>query len=475
MLEGEALVLVGNPALNALIWAVLVVGFGYFARRQSHRLIRGLFSGVRRFCRMLARYCVHAERHVRAWTRSLLVAQARRRVVERAEWDMGRLHADIQAELGDLPALQQQARDHLSMVEEDHRRSGPMPPDVPGWPRMLEQLGPELGAADPSVKRTLEDLRDGLELQRVDLLDAYRRATRRRYLLLHRTIPHWRRARRALEQMGDRVDRLRARTDRVLNSIGEYQALRDEHQVRVGALVGASLWRFVLAGVGLVLATAGFTVLGVSLVEPMNLLLGTVPAAEGLPGQGTLVTVLYVAAVGLIGLVVMESARMTTLLPGVDALGDSMCGWLFWVAFAALVVLAGAGALLRLQYGGMLPSALDSPWSATAAPALQAVLVFLLPFALMFGAVALAGIIIHGGIVVGLLVALVLQILMLVFRLLGSMAAFAGAIVVQLYDLVIFLPLWIEEAVRQKGWPSGGVAPSRRQLPSPPGDRPSHG
>lgn len=471
MLEGETLVLVGNPTLNALLWAMLVVVTGYFARRQAHRVIRGLFSGVRRFCRLLARYCVHAERHVRAWTRSLLVAQARRRAVERTEWDLGRLHAEMHAELADLPALQQQARDHLSMVEEDHRRSGPMPPDVPGWPRMLEQMGPELGAADPSVKRTLEDLRDGLELQRVDLLDAYRRATRRRYLLLHRTIPHWRRARRALEQLSDRLDRLRERADRVLGSISDYQALRDEHQVRVGALVGASLWRFVFAGAGLVLAAMGFTVLGVSLLEPMNLLLGTAPAAEGLPGMGLLATVLHVAALGLVGLMVMESARLTTLFPGIDALGDGLRGWLFWITFAALLVLACVAAFLRLQYGGMTSSALDSAWGAAAAPALQAVLVFLLPFALMFSAVALAAAMAHGGIVFGLVVGLVLQILMLVFRLLGSMAAFAGAIVVQVYDLVIFLPLWIEDAVRQKGWPSGGVAPGRRQLPSPPVDR----
>lgn len=470
MLQGETLVLVGNPMLNALIWAVLVVVLGYFARRQAHGLIRGLFSGVRRFCRLLARYCVHAETHVRSWTRALLVAQARRRAVARAEWDIGRLHAEMQAELGDLPALQQQARDHLSMVEEDHRRSGPMPPDVPGWPRMLEQLGPELGAADPSVKRTLEDLRDGLELQRVDLLDAYRRATRRRYLLLHRTIPHWRRARRSLEQMGDRLDRLRARADRVLHSINDYQALRDEHDVRVGALVGASVWRCLFAVAGLVLAAAGFTVLGVSLVEPMNLLLGTAPVAEGLPGLGALATVLHVAALGLVGLVVMESARMTTLLPGVDALGDRLRGWLFWLAFAALVVLACVGAGLRLLYGGMAPSALDSQWGATAAPALQAMLLLVLPFALMFSAVALAAVMTHGGIVVGLVVGLILQLLMLVFRLLGSMAAFAGAIVIQVYDLVIFLPLWIEEAVRQKGWPAGGITPVRRQLPSPPGD-----
>lgn len=468
MAAGDILALTASPGLNGLIWAVAVMAIGYLARQPAHALIHVVAVGVRRLFRLLARYCAHAEVHVRAWARATLVANAQRRALWRADWNVERLEEELRTGLADLPPLQQHLRDHLSRVEADYRSSGAVPPEIPGWPKMLENLGPELGAADPSVKQALQDLRDGLETQRADLLDAYRRAARRRYLLLHRTMPHWRRVRRALERMTERLDQLQDRAERVLGSIRAYEALRSENRVRIGVLAGGALWRFGFSVMGLALAALGFAMLWHLIVEPVVALLGNAPLAEGFPGRGQAATVLLLGTIALLGLLLLETTRVTHLFPGIDAMGEGVRRWLFWLAYTCMVLLAVACAALQVRFGGPLEAIPAMDWEEAAAMGLEATLVLVLPFALVFAGVPVAGAMAHGGATAALLLALVLQVLMLTFRLLGSLAAFAGAVLVQVYDLIIFLPLWIEDMIRTHGWRvSRGLVPLRRRLPAP--------
>lgn len=471
MLERDALALTTSPVLNTLIWVVLLLVAGYLARRPAHGLIRLVFSGLRRFLRLLARYCVHAEHHVRAWTRSVLVAQARQHARLSADWNVERLGGELDAELNSLSPLEQRLQEQLSLLEEDYRSSSAMPPDVPGWPQLVDHLGPDLGAADPTIKRTLEDLRDGLEMQRIDLLDAYRRASRRRYLVLHRTMPQWRRARRALEEMTRSIERLRGRSDEVLQSVRDYETLRDNDQVRIEVLAGNALWRFALSAGFLVMAGLGFLVLGQLLATPFTGLLGTAPVADGLPGLGVAVTALILVAPIVLGLCMLESCRMTYLLPGIVNLDEGIRRWLFWLSYALMVMLTVSCVAVVFTHGGIAPVALDTPFGGTLAPVVKSALVLLLPFALMFAALPLAGVIRHGRVVAGLGMALLLQIMMLLCRLLASLAAFVSSVLVQVYDLFIFLPLWIEETIRQRDWRDrGGLLTLRRQLPSPTAD-----
>ena len=470
MLEPEVLSLTPVPALNALIWALVVLVAGYLARTPVHRLIRLVFTGARRLLRLLARYCVHAEHHVRAWTRSVLLAQAQEQARNAADWNLERLGEDLERELKGIPELEQQLRAHLGRLEQDYRTSGAPPPDLPGWPRLVEHLGPDFGAVDPTVKKTLEDLRDGLETQRADLLDAYRRATRRRYLVLHRTMPYWRRVRGAVEELTARVERLRQRAEDALQRVNAYEALRDEHQVRIDVLAGQSLWRFTLSVAWLALAGLGFLVLGQLLAEPLNSLLGTTAPAAGLPGLGVSTAILLLGAVGLLGMLLLESSRVTRLLPGLSGQDTDTRRWLFWSGFAGLVALTTAFALLTLYHGGIPPAPMDTPLGPVMAPGVQAALVILLPCALVFSVLPVRGLVRHGRITGGYSVALALEVAMLLCRLLASLAAFVSSLLIQLYDLVIFLPLWVEETIRQRDWrvkPDALV--SRGRLPSPSG------
>lgn len=468
MLEQDTLALTANPTLDAVIWVSVFLVAGYFARRPAHGFIRLLFAELRRLLRLLARYCAHTGYHVRAWTRSVLIAQARQQARRTADWHVERLGKELSVEFAGLAALQQRLHEQLSLLEADYRSGRTLPPEVPGWPRLVEHLGPDLAAADPSIKRTLEDLRDGLEMQRADLLDAYRRASRRRYLALHRTMPQWRRASRALEEITRRIDRLRERADQVMDSVSHYERLHEEPHLRTGLLAGASLWRFTLSAGLLAMAGFGFLVLGSLLAIPFNDLLGSVPIAAGLPGLGFATTVLILLALALLGLVMLESCRVTGLLPGIASLDASSRRWLFLLALAVAVMLTAGCAGVALAHGGVAPVGPAEPAGDALAAAVQTAVLVLLPFALMFVALPLAGVMRQGHIAAGLALALALQLLMLLCRLLARLATFVSSVLIQCYDLVIFLPLWVEEATRQRYWrarPAPMIVHS--QLPSP--------
>jgi hypothetical protein len=86
---------------------------------------------------------------------------------------------------------------------------------------------------------------------------------------------------------------------------------------------------------------------------------------------------------------------------------------------------------------------------------------FVLPFALVFVAIPLETFVHSLRTVVGLIGIALLQALALLLRLLGNASRHLGGIARRVYDLPLFVPLWIEtrmrEAARQAATAQGAV------------------
>ena len=81
-------------------------------------------------------------------------------------------------------------------------------------------------------------------------------------------------------------------------------------------------------------------------------------------------------------------------------------------------------------------------WITTAA---QMGMGFILPFALTFVAIPLETFVHSLRTVVGLTAIAVLRFLSIVLRIIGNAFRYIGALAQQLYDLPLFIPLWLEE------------------------------
>jgi hypothetical protein len=161
------------------------------------------------------------------------------------------------------------------------------------------------------------------------------------------------------------------------------------------------------------------------------------------------------------GLFLMESLRITRLFPVIGALTDKMRVRMMITTFAILLLMAtieaglaymrevllsdelATSALLRGDNSESLVSA--HLWITTAA---QMGMGFVLPFALVFVAIPLETFVHSLRTVVGLTGIAVLQVLALILRLLGNGCRHLGALAQRLYDLPLFVPLWIEGRMR---------------------------
>ncbi len=89
----------------------------------------------------------------------------------------------------------------------------------------------------------------------------------------------------------------------------------------------------------------------------------------------------------------------------------------------------------------------SAAWITTAS---QMGMGFVLPFALTFIAIPLESFIHSFRTVLGVVLVALLHFFALVSRVLGALSLGLGRLIINLYDLTIFLPLWIESLVRGK-------------------------
>jgi hypothetical protein len=172
----------------------------------------------------------------------------------------------------------------------------------------------------------------------------------------------------------------------------------------------------------------------------------------------------------------MESLRITRLFPVIGALSDKMRVRMMITTFMILLLMASieaglaymrevllldemaTNALLRGDNTGTLVN--SHLWITTAA---QMGMGFVLPFALVFVAIPLETFVHSLRTVVGLAGIAMLQALALLLRLLGNASRHLGGIARRLYDLPLFVPLWIETRLRSAATPANadGSAPGK--------------
>jgi hypothetical protein len=174
------------------------------------------------------------------------------------------------------------------------------------------------------------------------------------------------------------------------------------------------------------------------------------------------------------GLFVMECLRITRLFPVISALNDKLRMRMMWAAFVLLLLLASIEAGLAFMREILMQEDLAVSaqlrgdevaaasggiyWITTAA---QMGMGFILPFALTFVAIPLENFIASTRTVIGVFASFLLRLLSVCLRLLGITLLRSGSLLVRVYDIVIFLPLWLEAKFIR--WRSG--VEEEKQLP----------
>ena len=444
-----------------LLWFLVLALAMYFARLPAHRTILSLARALHRAFRLTARSILLAEDKLKARNREVLLAagrEAKERIIER---EFERIDAAVRRDLGECPTVHRRLTEQATALEEDHEQSKEVPPAPPGWVKAVKAVAEiEAPRDDPMVGKILEAVHVSLIKAQEQARTDFRSATRGRHEHLKGMMAHWRRVLQLLAQVEGKVTRLLQRTQIVDRHIAEYEEIIRQTDRAERMLSSSSLVQFFVALFVICIAIGGAVI---------NFNLIARPMAEMVGGNNFIGSwrVADIAALVIIfvevsmGLFLMESLRITRLFPVIGALPDKWRLIMVWITLGLLTSLASVeaglaymrevlledelatSALLRGEGGGLLGS--QVMWITTAA---QMGMGFILPFALTFVAIPLESFVHALRTVLGLLLAGSLRALAAVLRLVGDGCRYLGRLLVDLYDVVIFLPLWLEQQIK---------------------------
>ncbi|RFA38085.1 hypothetical protein [Alkalilimnicola ehrlichii] len=246
---------------------------------------------------------------------------------------------------------------------------------------------------------------------------------------------------KTLDNVEHTVKSLEQRAENIDAQMDAYDKLRSENLETSRALTASAFSQFFTTGAILAIAALAGLVNYHLLAPGMSLLMdgsvGNTPMANLTAGFLTLLQV------GM-GLVMLESLRVTRMLPLIGGLDDLPRHRLVTAAAAMLLALIVWEASLVFSQAGLVDG--EGHWAVSMG---MLVLGTILPLVLAFVAIPLEGFINSGRTVLGALAATLLRLLAASLRIVGNLITGLGQVLIRVYDLIIFLPLWLESALRR--------------------------
>ncbi len=449
-----------QPALSLLFWVLVAVTLLYMARLPAHQAFMGLGRVLHNALRVTARSVGLARERLELRNREVLLAaglESTERLIER---EFRRIEATTQRDLASFPAMHRKVMEQVTAIDEDYRQTAEVPPEIPGWVDAIEAVAKIQSVSEPRVAEVLEDIHHSFERSHDQAIEAYRKSGKERHRLLARMMPYWRKLSQTLDSTEKTVGRLIDRSQHIDKQLAEYQEITRGTDKALRTLASSSFTQFFISAFVLLVAVGGAVINFNLIAYPMQEMVGGASYIGAFRTADVAALVIILVEVAM-GLFLMESLRVTRLFPVIGALDDRLRIRMIWVTFAILFTLASvesalaymrdliaadAEALRQSLAGGAAVVVAENRWIPTVG---QMVMGFVLPFALVFVAIPLESFVHASRTVLGMCAVMVLRSIAALLRFVGNIAYHGARMLVRLYDLAIFAPLWVESMVRR--------------------------
>lgn len=460
--NGMLLIWPGQPALSLLVWALALITLLYMARLPAHQALTALGRVLHNALRVAARSMSLARERLEVRNREVLLAaglDSTERLIER---EFRRIEATTQRDLAGFPVLHRKAMEQITAIDEDYQQTAEVPPEIPGWVDAIEAVAKIQSVSEPRVAEVLEDIHRSFEKSHAQAVAAYRKSGKRRHRLLGRMMPYWRRLSQTLDSTEKTVGRLIDRSQHIDKQMIEYQEISRGTDKALRTLASSSFTQFFISAFVLLVAVGGAVINFNLIAYPMQEMVGGASYIGAFRTADVAALVIILVEVAM-GLFLMESLRVTRLFPVIGALDDRLRVRMIWVTFAILFTLASvesalaymrdliaadAEALRQSLAGSVAAVTPENRWIPTVG---QMVMGFVLPFALVFVAIPLESFVHASRTVLGMAAIMVLRSAAALLRFAGNVASQGARMLVRLYDLAIFAPLWVESLIRRAG------------------------
>ena len=463
--------IVPNPVISGLIWFFVLSTLLYFARLPAHKYILAFSRVIHYALRLAANSVKTAEQRLQARNREVLLEAGREATERMIEREFERVENTVTHDLSQYPALQRKLSEKLTRIDEDYQQSTEVPPDPPGWCKVVESVAQIDGNGDAMVASILKDIHKSMIKAQDRAIQEHRRACNERHNILKRMMPHWRSVKKILGQVDSNISSILERATKIGRYMHDYEEILRGSERATRVLSSSAISQFFVSAFVLAIAVGGAMVNFTLIARPMAEMVGGHNFIGSFKVSEISAIVIILVEISM-GLFLMESLRITRLFPVIGALNDKLRVRMIWITFGFLFILASVEAGLafmreilmedELATSAMLRGdaastmqATDFAWITTAA---QMGMGFILPFALVFVAIPLETFVHSMRTVIGVLTAAVLRAVAFGLRLLGNLFRYMGRVLVNLYDLFIFGPLWLENTITGK---AGALKTSR--------------
>jgi hypothetical protein len=466
------------PPLSAALLLVVLIAALYLARHTAHQAIHAAMHALGRAFRLASHSVAQAQERLAARNREVLLAtgrDAKERVVER---EFARVADTARKDLASYPDMHRRLSEAIIRIEEDQKNAIEVPPAAPGWVQAVEVVA-NLDARNAGAE-ILADIHKSMVKAQHDALDDYRKASGERHAVLRKMMPDWRLIQDTLGHVNKSFESVNERSMVIDRHMQEYERIVRGEDRAVSVLSSSSLVYFFVSAFVLAIAMAGAAINFTLIARPMAEMVGGTNFIGMFRTADIAALVIIMVEISM-GLFLMESLRITRLFPVIGALSDKMRRRMIGVTFAILLLMASieAGlaymrevllrdelattALLRGDAAGSLVS--DHLWITTAA---QMGMGFILPFALVFVAIPCETFVHSLRTVIGVTAIGVLRVIALLLRVLGNGCRHLGTLAQQIYDLPLFLPLWLEAKLSAAAHATRQPAPAAVMRDEPP-------
>lgn len=449
----------------------------YASRNGFYRAFRKSAQLIASSLKMQSRTLIKVVEQMRLRNRDVLLEMGRIDEERKIEREFFRVNAIVDRDLSGYPELQNVISQQITKIEEDYQNSGESPAPSPDWVEAVEAVSglKEAQKGNPVIGKILEDLHESVVEQHKKSLGDYRESVAQRHRLLHGMMPYWRKLNNAVASVGETIKglvKISATIDRHMDQYADIMAGSEKAERK---LKMSQMGQFVLSSFIIFLVAGGIF---------MNFQFIALPMSEMVAGSsdrfsffGAVLSVSEIAALVIIliemiiGIFLMESLHITGMFPVIGSLDDRIRKRLFWTLLVMLFVLASveAGlAFMREQISAdtaLLRQSLAGDAAAAAGAAVvdpmasyrfitlaaQMMIGFILPFVLMLIAIPLEMFFNSGRIVIAEIVILLVQGVAIALRIIGNIVKSAAEVIIAIYDVFIFFPLWIEEKIVNKG------------------------
>ncbi|MFV8781463.1 hypothetical protein ACNKU7_03475 [Microbulbifer sp. SA54] len=450
------------------LWLVITLFALFLARKPVHQGIYALARFFHQALRLGANAVAAAEGRLQLRNREVLLAAGREATERHIEREFDRIESAMKKELAQYPALHRRLCEQLTAIDEDYVRSAEVPPEPTNWAKAIKAVAEIPAKQDPVVGDVLETIHGSMRKAEAKALEAYRESARERHQLLKRMMPAWRAILNSLGRVNKTVTAIQQRAKAIDGHMDRYEEILQSSDRAQRMLSSSSLSQFFISAFVLAIAVGGALINFHLIARPMTEMVGGTSYIGNFKVADISALVIILVEITM-GLFVMDCLRITRLFPVISALNDKLRTRMMWAAFVLLFFLASVEAGLAFMReilmqedlavsaqlrGETVATAAGIYWITTAA---QMGMGFILPFALTFVAIPLENFIASARTVIGVLAAFCLRLLSVFLRLAGTGILRMGAMLVRVYDIAIFLPLWLEVRYlnrREKAAPS---------------------